>query len=63
MLALLLFIAGLAVIFVGLFMLVPVLVNFPDSWFGAVLMVALFVIGGGLIRRAAIERRHNADAD
>ncbi len=39
-------IAGILGIGVGLFMALPVAVNLPDSWFGAVLAIAF--VGGGI---------------
>jgi hypothetical protein len=39
-------IVGVCAIGLGLFMVLPVAVNLPDSWFGAVLTIVL--LGGGV---------------
>ncbi len=43
---------GICITGLGLFVLLPVAVNLPDSWPGAVLAVALLGVGGALIYAA-----------
>jgi hypothetical protein len=45
--------AGFVCVLMGLFIALPVLVNLPDSWFGAVLAVATLGVGGALLYGAA----------
>ena len=45
-------IVGICITGMGLFVLLPVAVNLPDSWTGAVLAVALLGVGGALIYAA-----------
>jgi hypothetical protein len=49
MIALIFFIFGLAAIFLALWMVFPVMVNLPDSWFGALLVFLLLAGGSALI--------------
>jgi hypothetical protein len=55
--ALIFFIFGLAAIFLALWMVLPVMVNLPDSWFGALLVFLLLAGGSALIYLAAREFR------
>jgi hypothetical protein len=48
---------GVALIAVGLFLLIPVAVNLPDSWLGGVLAIALLIVGGIAIGRGIISSR------
>ena len=45
-------IVGICIAGLGLFVLLPVAVNLPDSWPGAVLAVALLGVGGALVYAA-----------
>ena len=45
--------AGIAAVLLSVLMILPVAVNLPDSWFGAVLALAFAVGGCMLIYRAA----------
>jgi len=47
------FIVGICITGMGLFVLLPVVVNLPDSWPGAVLAAALLGVGGALIYAAS----------
>jgi hypothetical protein len=47
-----LLVLGISIIGLGLFMFLPVAVNLPESWFGAVLALALLGIGGALVYAA-----------
>jgi hypothetical protein len=42
------YIAGIALMLIGCLMAIPVVVNLPDSWFGAVLALAMLAIGAAL---------------
>ena len=46
--AILLIVSGCAALMLGLFLVLPVTVNLPESWFGAVLII-LLIVGGGLL--------------
>lgn len=59
--SIMLLIAGIALVLVGLFVLVPVAVNLPDSWVGALLAIALLTIGIVFIRRGVMNWRKGAD--
>jgi hypothetical protein len=48
-----LFMAGIAAIALALWMMLPVVVNLPDSWFGMLVIAALLVGGGALVYRGA----------
>jgi hypothetical protein len=50
-------IVGFGTLLVALFMALPVAVNLPDSWFGAVLALAMGSIGVALIVGNAREIR------
>jgi cyanate permease len=50
---------GIVFLALALFVAVPVAVNFPDSWPGAVLVLALLCVGAVLIR-AHLVREHRA---
>ena len=52
---------GVGFIAVGLFILIPVAVNLPDSWVGGVLAVALFIIGGVAIGRGVATNRKDRE--
>jgi hypothetical protein len=47
--ALIFFVFGVAAIFIALWMVFPVMVNLPDSWFGALLVLLLLAGGSALI--------------
>jgi hypothetical protein len=46
--AILLIVSGCAALILGLFLVLPVAVNLPDSWFGVVLII-LLLVGSGLL--------------
>lgn len=46
--ALLFIVSGCAALILGLFLVLPVTVNLPESWFGVVLIL-LLIVGGGLL--------------
>jgi hypothetical protein len=48
---------GVGLVAVGLFVLIPVAVNLPDSWEGAVLAIALLILGGIAIGRGIVSSR------
>jgi hypothetical protein len=48
-LGLAMFLFGLAWVVLALLMVLPVVVNLPDSWFGAVLAFAVMVLGISLM--------------
>ena len=47
-----LFVAACALLLLGLFFVIPVAVNWPDSWFGGVLIAVLLVVSALLCRKA-----------
>jgi ABC-type multidrug transport system permease subunit len=49
MVAVAMLLAGMVLVFLGIFTGIPVVVNLPDAWFGAVLAVVLLACGAGLI--------------
>ncbi len=55
--AILLLLVGIAFVALGLFMVIPVAVNLPDSWFGALLAILVTAIGVGLIWRGSKGRK------
>ena len=46
-------IMGLFIIGTGIFVLLPVAVNLPDSWIGALLAIFCFGVGGAVVWAAA----------
>ena len=48
---------GVVLIAAGLFVLIPVAVNFLDSWVGGVLAIALLITGGIAIGRGIVSSR------
>jgi 1,4-dihydroxy-2-naphthoate octaprenyltransferase len=48
-LGLLMALVGLALVLVALLMVLPVAVNLPDSWFGAVLAFGVMALGIGFM--------------
>lgn len=48
---------GVGLIAIGLFVLIPVAVNLPDSWVGGILAIALLILGGIAIGRGIVSRR------
>jgi len=52
-----LLLVGIGLVLLGLFMVIPVAVNLPDSWFGAVLAILIIAIGSGLIWRGTSGRK------
>lgn len=56
-LSLVLQLLGLSLILLALWLLIPVAVNWPDSWLGAVSVAMLVTAGVGLVRRGARLRK------
>ena len=50
------YVAGVALVVLGVAITIPVIVNFPDSWPGAVVAVVIIAIGAGLIHTSAKAR-------
>jgi len=58
---LLLLAAGCGAVVIGLFFIVPTVVNFPDTWFGIVVVILFLAVGVALIYRGArsLTARHD----
>lgn len=57
--ALILLVLGIAAIGLALWMVLPVMVNLPDSWFGALLIGLLLAGGSVLVYRARKSSERN----